>query len=70
MEQEKVVQEVQEVRVQTLRAVDRCDACGSQAYVSVLIVGTALLFCAHHYGQYEAKLKDSAHVVDERWALR
>lgn len=64
-------QELEKVapKVQSLTAMDRCDACGAQAYVSVLIKATALLFCAHHYHQYEAKLSVNTDVVDERWAL-
>ena len=33
----------------TLSAFDRCDACGSQAYVQALGTTGDLLFCAHHY---------------------
>jgi hypothetical protein len=33
----------------TLSALDRCDACGSQAYVHALGTTGDLLFCAHHY---------------------
>ena len=33
-----------------LNATDRCDACGAQAYVRVILESTGgeLLFCAHH----------------------
>jgi hypothetical protein len=70
MEQEKVVQEKVPVRVQMLTSFDRCDSCGAQAYVSVMIHGTALLFCGHHYGQHETKLSVNPDILDERWALR
>jgi len=33
----------------TLTGSDRCDACGSQAYVWVNGVSGDLLFCSHHY---------------------
>ena len=31
-----------------LTALDRCDACGAQAYVRVELESGELLFCAHH----------------------
>lgn len=33
---------------------DRCDACGSQAYVIVTGVTGELMFCGHHYGKIMA----------------
>lgn len=38
-------------------ALDRCDACGAQAYAGATVNGTELLFCAHHTRKYEAKLR-------------
>lgn len=32
----------------TLTAADRCDRCGAQAYVRVVLPVGELLFCAHH----------------------
>jgi hypothetical protein len=44
-----------------LTAVDRCDRCGAQAYVRVLLPGRLeLLFCAHHSRQYSSALADIA----------
>jgi hypothetical protein len=44
-----------------LTAVDRCDRCGAQAYVRVLLPGCLeLLFCAHHNRQYSPGLADIA----------
>lgn len=44
-----------------LTAVDRCDRCGAQAYVRVLLPGRLeLLFCAHHNRQYSSALADVA----------
>ena len=44
-----------------LTAVDRCDRCGAQAYVRVLLPGRLeLLFCAHHNRQYASALADIA----------
>ena len=31
-----------------LRVADRCDACGAQAFVEVVMNSGSLLFCAHH----------------------
>ena len=35
----------------TLVSTDRCDACGSQAYVKVSKETDELLFCGHHYNK-------------------
>ncbi len=50
-----------------LRAVDRCDRCGAQAYVrATLLNGGELLFCGHHGKEYAEKLKSvSAQIQDE-----
>lgn len=52
---------------QTLTAADRCDRCGAQAYVRVVLPGGGeLLFCAHHYTANAAVLATKAiEVVDE-----
>lgn len=48
---------------------DRCDRCGSRAYVIVTVPvpakvkDCALRFCAHHYRNHEAKLAQTATVV-------
>jgi hypothetical protein len=56
--------------VATLNTADRCDACGSQAYVQVTLATGDLLFCGHHYSASEAKLSQlSPEVKDERWRL-
>lgn len=34
-----------------LNALDRCDKCGSQAYVQIVGSTGDLLFCAHHYNK-------------------
>lgn len=34
-----------------LNALDRCDRCGSQAYVQIVGSTGDLLFCAHHYNK-------------------
>jgi hypothetical protein len=50
-----------------LNALDRCDRCGAQAYVRVvLIAGGELMFCAHHGKEYAEKLKTvAAKIQDE-----
>lgn len=39
-----------------LTALDRCDSCGAQAYIRVMIGESELLFCAHHGRRHEEKL--------------
>ncbi len=44
-----------------LSAADRCDRCGAQAYLRVLLVGGGeLLFCAHHGREHEPRLRQVA----------
>jgi hypothetical protein len=47
--------------------VHRCDRCGAQAYVRILLRSSQdLLFCAHHYRQYAPALaKVAAAIQDE-----
>jgi len=54
-----------------LTAVDRCDRCGAQAYVRVLLPGRLeLLFCAHHNRQYSSALAGVAvEIQDETMRL-
>jgi hypothetical protein len=44
----------------TLTNADRCDRCGAQARVRVVLTSGDLLFCAHHGKAYEPKLRDTA----------
>lgn len=60
----------------TLSALDRCDACGSQAYVHALGTTGDLLFCAHHYEgilnnekAQEAMNRFAYQIIDERKQL-
>lgn len=51
-----------------LKATDRCDRCGAQAYLRVEFAGgLELLFCAHHAREHQAKLQelDNARIQDE-----
>jgi hypothetical protein len=55
----------------TLTATDRCDRCGAQAYVRVLLASRReLLFCAHHGRQYaNALTKIAVEIRDETHRL-
>jgi hypothetical protein len=55
----------------TLTAMDRCDRCGAQAYVRVLLPSRLeLLFCAHHNRQYASALtKIAVEIRDETGRL-
>lgn len=44
----------------TLTALDRCDSCGAQAYIRVIMSSGDLLFCAHHGAKYKASLSATA----------
>lgn len=47
-----------------LRAADRCDRCGAQAYIRVLLPdGGELLFCAHHGRKHSEALKSKGAVI-------
>ena len=66
-------EEVEESKVDKeylLKAIDRCDSCGSQAYVLVKGVNGELLFCGHHYKKNEKALAEFAYeIIDERKKL-
>ena len=46
--------------VLTLTAADRCDRCGAQAFVRVVLSSGDLMFCGHHAKAYEDKLREKA----------
>jgi hypothetical protein len=49
---------------------DRCDSCGSLAYVWANGVKGDLFFCAHHFNKYEQAIRNySFEIIDERDAL-
>ena len=54
-----------------LTAADRCDRCGAQAYLRVVLAsGGELLFCAHHGRKFEPELKKiAADIQDETGRL-
>ena len=51
----------------SLKVIDRCDACGSQAFVMVKLISGELMFCGHHYVKNQDKLNNQAYeIIDER----
>lgn len=59
-----------------LTANDRCDSCGSQAYVQVIGITGDLMFCNHHYNKimdsavgYEKMMNFAYNILDERERL-
>ena len=58
-------------RIWRLTVMDRCDRCGAQAYVRVLLPSRLeLLFCAHHNRQYASALANIAvEIQDETMRL-
>lgn len=43
-----------------LTAADRCDRCGAQAYVRVVLPSGELLFCAHHARRHASAFTEVA----------
>ena len=52
--------EVQVSQVRELNAADRCDVCGAQAYIRVLLATGELMFCSHHGNEKRSKLEPIA----------
>ena len=49
-----------------LTAADRCDRCGAQAYVrAIMLSGSELLFCAHHWHENETALREVAEAIQD-----
>jgi hypothetical protein len=61
---------------QSLTANDRCDRCGAQAYVGVLLPesmgGGELMFCAHHWRDHGEKIEaiEGVMIVNEVHVLQ
>lgn len=51
-----------------LTTADRCDACGAQAYVRVVLGSGELLFCAHHGRKNATALEKVALFVQDESA--
>jgi len=58
-----------EVKEFILSATDRCDACGSEAYVKATGVTGDLFFCAHHFGKIENDPLGSARMLEFAFEL-
>jgi hypothetical protein len=56
----------------SLTAHDRCDKCGSQAWVRVLLLsGFELMFCSHHSAENIDALRGKyIHLHSELWKLQ
>ncbi len=49
-----------------LTASDRCDRCGAQAYVQVVLTsGGELLFCGHHAREHIDKVRPLAETIND-----
>ena len=56
---------VEKERVLNLQ--DRCDKCNAQAFVLIKLMHGELMFCGHHFNEYELNIRDSAYeIIDER----
>lgn len=49
-----------------LNTEDRCDACGAQAFVRVLLRTGELLFCVHHFNKNENTLESIAIAITDQ----
>ena len=62
--------ETQDTNTDVLKASDRCDRCGGQAYFWVNGVSGDPLFCRHHFMKWEDKIRAYAfEIVDESHKL-
>lgn len=48
-----------------LTAADRCDRCGAQAYVRIVLAGGELLFCAHHAREHASAYAEVATEIQD-----
>jgi hypothetical protein len=46
--------------IRTLTYTDRCDSCGSQAYMAVTFLTGELLFCGHHSKKFAGTISEQA----------
>ena len=57
---EAVEQDAEITENPELNAADRCDVCGAQAYIRVLLASGELMFCSHHGNEKKAQLEPIA----------
>lgn len=56
-----------QLKSRQLQAADRCDKCGAQAFVIAKFGAGQLMFCGHHFTQYEIMIREQSYeIVDER----
>jgi hypothetical protein len=62
MDQAQETQEPNDTTVElpALTAADRCDICGAQAFIRVVLASGDLVFCGHHGTANKEKLKPIA----------
>jgi hypothetical protein len=48
-----------------LKATDRCDGCGAQAWVQTEINGTDMLWCVHHWRKWEQGIVAKASAIND-----
>ncbi|WP_368502478.1 hypothetical protein [Actinomyces sp.] len=51
-----------------LTTADRCDACGAQAYLRVVLASGELLFCAHHGRAHRGALEQQSLFIQDESA--
>ncbi|MEY4263291.1 MAG: hypothetical protein RLY88_999 [Actinomycetota bacterium] len=57
---EETTTENEITEVGALKATDRCDVCGAQAYIRVELATGELIFCSHHGNEKRSKLEPIA----------
>lgn len=59
------------IEEKSLTTADRCDACGAQAYVRVVMSYGELQFCGHHANMHLDKLEENAiNIIDQRSEIK
>lgn len=53
------------VEPEALTQSDRCDSCGAQALIRVVLPYGELLFCGHHFSKHAATLRPTAVQIDD-----
>ena len=54
------------MNTEPLTLADRCDCCGSQAFVRASFMEGELLFCQHHYSKHYTQIVSQAIWVHEQ----